>query len=535
MQRATFTLIACLLLAMPAMAADTVVVCPAELRDALRPWAEYRQQQGHRLAIIEPAADAASTRRAISQAGGAGGVQAIVLIGDAQADANDGAAAARRTVPAHQAAARVNVHFGSEPAIATDNWYADFDDDGVPDAAIGRLTADTPEDLHAMVEKILAYERSRDWGRWRQRINVVAGTGGFGAMVDSLIESAARTLLTAHIPPAYRTTMTYSDWRSPYCPSPVAACETVVERLSEGCLFWIYLGHANRREFDFVRAPDGPHRILHADDAARLSAQGRSPIALLLACYAGAYDGPDDCLAEELLRAPGGPVAVVSGSRVTMPYGMTVLGMKLLEHCFERRQPTLGDLLLAAKRASVLDARDSAQCRQIDMLAQRLNPVTVDLAQERAEHLALFNLLGDPLLSLRYGQRVDVVANSQPTAGETLEISASSPIDGIAEVELVMRRDRLPDVPRRLQYDTSPAGRRQALADYAQANDLRIAHARTMVVGGKLICELPISSDAWGPCHVRVYVEGQSDFALGATDVNIRPLRAAAADNGIGQ
>ena len=74
------------------------------------------------------------------------------------------AALRKRCVPAHYATAVVNVRFGSPPEIATDNWYADVDDDRLPDLAVGRLPCDSSAELASMVRKILEYERSVDFG-----------------------------------------------------------------------------------------------------------------------------------------------------------------------------------------------------------------------------------------------------------------------------------------------------------------------------------------------------------------------------------
>src|SRR5882757_6829959 len=84
----------------------------------------------------------------------------------------------------------VNVKYGSEPQIASDNWYADLDDDQLPDVGIGRIPADSPAELTKIVAKILAYERSNDFGAWRQRVNLIAGVGGFSPLVDTVIETA---------------------------------------------------------------------------------------------------------------------------------------------------------------------------------------------------------------------------------------------------------------------------------------------------------------------------------------------------------
>ena len=85
------------------------------------------------------------------------------------------------TVPTWEVPAKVVARFGSEPTIASDNGYADLDGDALPDLAVGRLTADTPAELAGMVGKILAYERSVDFGPWRRNVNLMAGLGGFGA------------------------------------------------------------------------------------------------------------------------------------------------------------------------------------------------------------------------------------------------------------------------------------------------------------------------------------------------------------------
>ena len=105
--------------------------------------------------------------------------------------------------------------WGSEKTFCTDNWYADVDDDEVPDLSVGRISADSPQQLAGIVAKILAYEQSQGMGLWRRRINLIAGIGGFGAITDAVLEMAAKKLITDGIPSAYRTTMTQASLRLP--------------------------------------------------------------------------------------------------------------------------------------------------------------------------------------------------------------------------------------------------------------------------------------------------------------------------------
>ena len=141
-------------------------------------------------------------------------------------------------------------------------------------------------------------------------MNFVAGIGGFGPLLDPIVELATKKFLTDGIPAEYRTSMTYGSWRSPFCPSPYQFHDETVERFNEGCLFWVYIGHGYPYQLDRVRVPGRSHHILSISDMPKLDNHHGMPIAIFLACYTGAYDQPYDCLAEEMLRAPGGPVAV---------------------------------------------------------------------------------------------------------------------------------------------------------------------------------------------------------------------------------
>ncbi len=177
----------------------------------------------------------------------------------------------------------------------------------------------------------MRYETENLNGSWRQRVNFVAGIGGFGRLLDPIVEMATKKFLTDGIPPEYHTSMTYGNWRSPFCPNPYQFHQEAVNRFNEGCLFWVYIGHGYPYQLDRVRVPGQTHHIFNVTDTPKLENQNGLPIAIFLACYTGAYDQPYDCLAEEMLRAPGGPVAVLAGSRVTMPYAMAVMGSELME------------------------------------------------------------------------------------------------------------------------------------------------------------------------------------------------------------
>jgi hypothetical protein len=501
--------------------ADVLVICHDDFRPALAPWVELRRDQGHAISFLSNEGPPAELQAAIRERAATGPLRFVVLVGDGGAAPDAPAAARRLVLSTDHIAAHANRSLGGGPDIATDNTFADLDGDQVPDLAVGRLTADTPADLARMVEKIVAHERA-DHGPWRRRVHFVAGLGGFGELVDAALESWTKTLITDGVPPAYATTMTYGSWRSPYCPDPRRFRATALHRLNEGALFWVYIGHGRPYELDEVRVPGEVFPILAASDADQLCCQAGAPIALFLACYAGAIDARDDCLAEELLRAPGGPVAVVAGSRVTMPYAMAVLGGEMLKACFHEPQPTAGELLLEAKRQMVLRDRSDERSRTLDLAAEAFSPPPVDLEGQRREHLALFNLVGDPLLRIPRPAPLQVAAPATAEAGRPLSIQGTTSLAGTCTVELVVRRDRLTfKPPRREEYLGTPESLDEYQRIYDQANDHRLAVAEIAVTPGDFHVELQVPPDARGACHVRAFIVGAESCALGSADLKI--------------
>jgi Peptidase family C25 len=145
--------------------------------------------------------------------------------------------------------------------------------------------------------------------------------------------------------------------------------------------------------------------ILSMRDVPQLHCGPHNPLAVLIACYTGAMDAPQGCLAEDLLLAKEGPVAVIAATRVTMPYGNTIMGCELLRACFQDRPEVLGDVVRLAQRRvlapATKDPSSKDQLRMtLDGMAEALSPPPVDLVGERREHVLMYQLIGDPLLRL---------------------------------------------------------------------------------------------------------------------------------------
>jgi hypothetical protein len=513
------------------------VICPALFQPELARWIAYRQHQGYRVTLLpetideDTELDPASLKESLVARHGTTPIGFVLLVGDGGPSRGDSRSEASRYVPSPRIPAKVIARWGEEDHIASDTWYADFDGDGAPEAAVGRLPVDSPEQLRTMIDQIFAYESSPPSGRWQRRLNVVAGLGGFGALLDWVVESTARYFLTRLIPESYEVSMTHASWKSPFCPRPDQFRTVALERLNEGCLFWIYLGHGYHVTLDAVRTPLGDWPILTREDLPRIDCRNGRPIAFFCACYTGAIDAWDDCLAEEMVRRKNGPVAAIAASRVTMPYGMALLSTGLVDQCFHQRPETLGEALLRAKDELMPrdDKKESTGSTGklralLNVLAKLFDPSPDQLKRQRLEHVHLFHLLGDPLLRMRYPEPVSLEVAEEATAGTSLTVSGTCDLSGPVTLELVLPRDRSERGTSRRSLERLDADTcREFERTYQRANRRTLASVTTPCHRGRFTARLPLPERLEGIYWIRAYLRQSSRHALGSAKVTLVP------------
>ena len=504
------------------------VVCPPEMLSALGPWKQQRARQGIEMVHVDSRLPTLEIRNTLRNIARRGPLKYVLLVGDADVQMAYSQPLRAVSVPTFYYEAKIIKKWGPEPVIATDNPFGDLDGDGVPELAVGRLAADNVRELSQIVDKILYYERLPPSGTWRRRIHLTAGVGDFGPLADTVVETAARRFITDGIPADYRVTLTYGSWRSPYCPDPRAFRECVMREIREGCLFWGYMGHGWPHRLDRIRFGNSVLPIVEASDVQRMQSESGLPIAVLMACYTGAFDHPNDCLAEHMLRTPRGPVAVICGTRVTMPYAMTLLGTALMDGCFKQRLDTLGDVLLFAKQRMAKKASDEDWRRKtLDALALAFHGDSAELVGERSEHQLIFHLLGDPTLQLRFPGEVGLACASAIECGETLQIHGDAPIGGTCLVELCCRRDGFTFAPpKRRQPATSDEELIEMSHVYRRSNNRLWCSSQVKVKPGPFVVELVVPQRARGFSVARAFIQGDDGYATGSAPVYIRQANA---------
>jgi len=522
-----------------------VLVRPSVWAESLAEWKAYRSSE-YRFVEVDSLASSAQLREriagAIKQAGSP--AVAILLCGDAaiQVAPNQW----RALIPGVVQQTQIQLGDLTTKELCTDAPYGDLDQDGCPDIAIGRLPAKTPEELKRMLRRSIDYEAIPP-GPWNDTVHVTAGVGGFGFLADTAIETVTRRFLTEGIPPYFRMNVTVASCTSTYCPDPFKLRDAYINRINQGGLFWVYIGHGQVDELDHYPVDRNWLPIGQPADASKFVCKNRPPIALMLACFTGAYDARVDCFSEHLLAQPEGPIAVISGSRVTMPYGLSQLSSELLNGCFRDRIPTLGELLLQAKRRVWVDDESSfdepnhstkddlgdAQFAEIDIrkryrkiiteMAQALNPGEHDLTLERREHVRLMNLLGDPLLKLPYPTPLDLAVPGKAISGQRLKVSGHSKIAGKLIVELALVRDRVPEgVAAVRNYRGTQEDHDRMENNYRSCNELMVDRHVRLIEPGDFEVELKIPDGCTGRHVVSAYVYGDQTWSAGSQKIVIR-------------
>jgi len=216
---------------------------------------------------------------------------------------------------------------------ASDDWYVDLDQDGLPDMALGRLPVQRVVEASTVVSKIMAYEKSSPMNEALLVADRMEGEddydfGGAAYKVGALIPS------TVGLRKVFREE--YGDDEQ--------ARVVLLGYLGQGPLLVNYIGHGGMGEWRGL--------IFTSEDADRLLNGERLPFFVNMTCLNGFFQAPyGDSLAEVLLKAvQGGAVAVWASSGMTEPDKQAVMNQELIKLLFNGQGLTIGEAAMRAKR-----------------------------------------------------------------------------------------------------------------------------------------------------------------------------------------
>lgn len=209
---------------------------------------------------------------------------------------------------------------------ASDDWFVDFNNDGMPEMALGRLPARNADEAARMVQKLVNYDQA---------------ASGAGVLLVADVNKGFdfehnNDLLKAIVP----NTTAVQDLRRASDPQ---AKQTLLTALNQGKKLVNYTGHGS---VDIWEAS-----LLTSTDAAGLANAQKLSLVVAMTCLNGYFfDERFESLAHALVNAQnGGAVAVWSSTGLTEPDPQSLADQELFRQLFAGASVRLGDAALKAK------------------------------------------------------------------------------------------------------------------------------------------------------------------------------------------
>lgn len=269
--------------------------------------------------------------------------------------------------------------------LGLDNPLGDMNGDGNPEVVIGRLPAQTPAALTAMINRIKTHEAAQSW---KNKVLLVADRDG----ADTFVETSRR--LARRVPPGMDV-----QQLNHAADKPVETMRAdFAQAMNAGPVLAFYFGHGNNIGLS------SPYFFTHnftTSNMPLLTNAARGPVVIAGTCLMNDHAGPytnNYCLGKGFLdTAPGGAVAVwASAAEATLGLAESMSGA-ILDKVFSAKTHRLGDLLRPA----------------LDIQAGSISPWTVRTGI----------LLGDPGLRIRTHLYSD---NTRPAIWITQPLPAAS-------------------------------------------------------------------------------------------------------------
>ena len=334
-------------LAAPLSASDFVIIAHPSMVEAASALADLRRQQGLRVSVVDVTSiydtfsygekDPQAIKNFLQYARTNWTVppRYVLLLGGACLDPRNYLGYGELDfVPTRYIAA-------AQLRSASDDWFVDFDNNGSPDMAIGRIPADSPAEASAAVAKIVAYEGVS--GAWTKNVLMVADANDAGNNYESASASAA-----ARIPGTISKQNVFSGQIG-----ASAARAAISGGFNSGQLIVNYDGVGLEQGWS-------NSYFFMTSDVPSLTNSSELPLVVSMGGPTGFFVDPyTDSLASSLLKAPnGGAVAVWASSGTNALSSESAMNQQLYTILFNGTHPTIGDAVAQAKSATAdLDAR----------------------------------------------------------------------------------------------------------------------------------------------------------------------------------
>ena len=315
---------------------------------------------------------------------------------------------------------------------STDDWFVSFDP--LPDMAVGRLPARTPEEARIMVDKIIEYEERVERGVWQNTVILLADDEHVRGRYDGIIDYTSDTdsIATGYLPKKLDQVKVYlTEYPLDAFGRKPDAKREFIDAFNRGALLINFIGHGR---YDVLTHEE----VFNVASDIRLLSNGRRlPLFFGATCSAAHFDHPmNESLTERLVRLEGGGlVAAIGPTRLAWNAPNVDLNKLFYRQLFRSSGPPerVGKALWMAKLLSWLKA-NSAKFALIGDPALRLAMPEVDLS---------LSVSPDTLMALGQIEISGVVPGSQPSGEVYIRVFDSANLTRYDVLLDTQRRGRI--------------------------------------------------------------------------------------------
>lgn len=217
---------------------------------------------------------------------------------------------------------------------SSDDWFADFNDTGVPLLAVGRLPVRTAAQATGVVNKLVARGVAPSSAPWAANIDLLTDRPTTGAPFDKS---------TAYVKQQLPSSMTANEIKFASIPNNTVLANTVRDAFNRGSVILNYFGHGSVEVWT--------RNALTTARANALRNGDKLPFVMSMNCLNGYFhDLWSNSLGEALLNnSLGGAIGVWASSAQTSADQQTMMNAEAMRNLFAGA--TIGESILKAKGA----------------------------------------------------------------------------------------------------------------------------------------------------------------------------------------
>lgn len=202
---------------------------------------------------------------------------------------------------------------------ASENYFAAFDKpEGKPMVAVGRISADKPEQVQNAVRKIIDYESGKYAGAWQSKVLTIAASYQWA-------REDAQVVVNNFVRPNYQAVMMETILTKMEENYHEKVSQQLTDLLNAGSLMTVFFGHGGGSVWEvgpIWRGNDFKRHLFDQERVTQLTNRERLPLVLALTCYTNDFDNPSvrQTLGETFVNSSGGAIAVIgaAGRSLTM-------------------------------------------------------------------------------------------------------------------------------------------------------------------------------------------------------------------------